>query len=62
MKIYTLEWIRKEAEDINSRWNGADETFIDGDGEIRPAEHADAAYEIVKKLDEIEGLIKYIGI
>lgn len=61
MAIYTLDWIRKEAEGINSAWDGKGSTFM-YEGDIYPAEQADTAKELLEKLDEVEALIKELSL
>jgi hypothetical protein len=60
-KIYTLEWIKDQARNISSSWNGQDDTFQYED-EIRPAEDAEAALELLDKVREVEALIEELGI
>lgn len=62
MKIYTLEWLEKEAEGISGHWNGSDEKYIDHDGDVRTQEDAAAAEELLQKLTEVKQLIKELGI
>jgi hypothetical protein len=58
-KIYTIEWLRSEAEAIASGWNGKDDKFVVG-GFVYSAEQADVAIDMLKKLDEVEALIEGI--
>jgi hypothetical protein len=60
--IYTLEWIKKEANLISGYWNGSDESFIDGNGDSRTEEDVNAAQELLKKIEEVEALVKELGI
>ena len=62
MKIYTLEYLEKEATDIAGYWNGSDERFIDGSGEPRHAEEAIAASELLEKIVEVRKLITELSI
>lgn len=61
MKIYTLEWLKKEAEGIAGSWNGKDKTFI-YDGDLYPAEQADNARDLLEKLKEVEELIEVLSL
>jgi len=60
--IYTLDWVQREAHLIADYWNGKDEKFIDGSGEVRTEEDVTIATEILDKVAEIESLIKELGI
>lgn len=60
--IYTLDFLKKEADLIATHWNGSDEKFIDGSGESRTDEDAEAAIELGLALDKVESLIKELGI
>lgn len=60
--IYTLEWIKQESDKIQSYWNGKDDKYIDGNGDIRTPEEADIAGEILTKVAELEALITELGI
>ncbi len=62
MKIYTLDWIKQEALLVSGYWNGSDHKYIDGCGETRTEEDAEAARELLDKLKEVEDLIKELGI
>ena len=59
--VYTLDWLRKEAEGIVSSWNGSDDTFM-YDGDLYPAEQADTARELLEKLNEVDELIKELSL
>lgn len=61
-KIYTLEWIKREAELISGYWNGTDKKFVDGNGEVRTEEDVDTANELIDKIHEVQELIKELGI
>ena len=60
--IYTLEYLRKEAEQISGYWNGKDEKFIDHTGELRNDDDAQAAEELTQLLDQVDELIDYLHI
>lgn len=60
--IYTLEWLEKEADLITGYWNGSDERFVDGRGEVRTEDDVNAAEELLTKIVEIKELIKELGI
>ncbi len=60
--IYTLEWLKKEAEEITGHWNGSDEHFVDASGEPRTEEDVQGATELLEKIKEIEVLIKELGL
>jgi len=61
-RIYTLSWLKKEAEGISGHWNGSDAQYIDHDGETRTEDDASAATELLEKIEEIEALIDELGI
>ena len=60
--IYTLEYLKKEAELIAGHWNGSDERFTDGSGYTRSEEDAQNAEEVLEKIETIEDLIKELGL
>lgn len=60
--IYTLEWLEKEANLIAGYWNGSDEKFVDGNGDIRTEDDVNASQELLQKIIEIKELIKELGI
>lgn len=60
--IYTLEWLKKEAEMISGYWNGEDARYVDGNGDVRTEDDVNAASELLEKIAEIEELIKELGI
>lgn len=60
--IYTLEYLKKEAELIVGHWNGSDERFVDGSGETRTEEDVDNAQEVLDKIETIEDLVKELSI
>lgn len=60
--IYTLEWLKAEAEMIVSHWNGKDAKFVDGDGEPRTEEDVAAAEELLNKIAEVEAIVKELGL
>jgi hypothetical protein len=60
--IYTLEYLKKEAEGIVGHWNGSDERFIDASGEARTEEDAQAAQELLEKIKEVEELIEELSL
>jgi hypothetical protein len=62
IKIYTLEWIEREANLITGYWNGNDDRFIDGNGDPRHAEEAMAANELLQKLTEVKELIMELSL
>jgi len=59
--IYTLEWIKKEAEGIAGHWNGEDAKYIDASGEVRSEEDAQTAQELLDAVAEVEELIKVLS-
>lgn len=59
--IYTLEYLKKEAEGIAGSWNGKDRSFI-YEGDVYPAEQADTALELLIKIEEVEELVKELSI
>lgn len=59
--VYTLEYLKKEAEQIAGDWNGEDERFVSG-GETFFAEHAQVATELLEKIKEIKVLATELGI
>lgn len=61
MTIYTLDWLQKEAEGIAGAWNGKDKSF-EYNGDVFPAEQADTALELLKKLTEVRELIETLGL
>lgn len=61
-KIYTLDWVKHEAYLIWSYWNGSDEKFIDGNGEERTQEEAEAAHNLLESLREVGSLIEELKI
>lgn len=60
--IYTLEWLTKEANLITGYWNGSDEKFVDGNGEVRSEDDVIAANELLDKITGIKQLIEELGI
>jgi len=62
MKIYTLDWIEKEANLIAPYWNGRDEKFVDGTGEPRTKEKAQIASELLGEIKQVRALIEELGI
>lgn len=60
--IYTLDWVKKEADIIGSYWNGKDAKYIDGNGDERTPEEADLAAAILERVKELEELITELGI
>ena len=60
--IYTLGYLKEEAELIAGHWNGSDERFMDGSGEPRTDEEAEMAVELLENIEDIEKLIKELGI
>jgi hypothetical protein len=59
--VYTLEWVKKEAEGISGHWNGEDAQYIDHDGDVRTEDDAHAAQELLEKLAEVEALMEELG-
>jgi hypothetical protein len=62
MIIYTLDYLKTEAEAIAGAWNGEDERFVDGGGISRSDNDAVAAHQLLEKLTELDELIKLLGI
>lgn len=60
--IYTLDYLKQEAELIAGHWNGSDEKYVDGSGEARTEEEAGMAVDLLTKIKEIEELVKTLGI
>jgi hypothetical protein len=60
--IYTIEHIRKEAELISGYWNGSDEKYVDGNGDVRTEDDVNAAQELLEKIGEVEKLCEELGI
>lgn len=60
--IYTLEYLKKEAELISGYWNGSDEQYLDGNGDVRTEDDVQAATELLEKISEIEELVKELSI
>lgn len=60
--IYTLDFLKKEAELIAGHWNGESERYTDGNGDIRTEEEAQAASELMETLKQVEELVKELGI
>ena len=60
--IYTLEYLKKEAEGIAGSWNGESDRFTDQTGETRTEDDAHAAEELLTKLKEVEQLIEELHI
>ena len=54
MTIYTLDWLKKEAEEIQGQW--------DGDFPGLAEDRAHAAKELEDKLKEVEALVEELGI
>ena len=54
--IYTLDYLRSEANLITGYWNGSDEKFVDGCGEARTEEDVGNAQDLLVKIVEIEDL------
>ena len=59
--IYTLDWIKKEAEDIASSWNGKDITFY-YEGEKYHEDDVSRAEDLLEKIEEVEKLISELRI
>lgn len=60
--IYTLDWLKKEAEGIVGHWNGSDENFIDASGEPRTEDDVQVATELLEKIKEIDALTEELGL
>ena len=60
--ILTLSYIKEEAEKIASHWNGSDESFVGGDGEVYSDDDAETALELLTKIEEIEMLVEALNI
>lgn len=60
--IYTLDWLKKEAEGITGHWDGGSEHFVDASGEPRTEEDVQAAEELLEKIKDIENLIEELGL
>ena len=59
--IYTLDYIEKEARNIQGAWNGEDDRFM-YDGEMLPMEYVDIAKELEEKIAEVRELITALSI
>lgn len=57
-----LDKLIDELEDISTYWNGKDETFIGGDGEIHHEEQADCANEAVEMIKKLRLLLEELDI
>lgn len=57
-----LDKLIEELEEISTYWNGEDDTFIGGDGEIHHEEQAQMANEAVEKLNEVKELLDELDI
>ena len=60
--IYTLDYLKTEAEGISGHWNGEDTRYVDHNGEARTEDDASAAGELLEKIKEVEALIEELGI
>ena len=60
--IYTLEYLKQEAEGIAGHWNGEDARFVDASGEVRSEEDVQNAEDLLENIEDIEKLIKELGI
>lgn len=60
--IYTLDYLKKEAEGIAGYWNGKSERYVDHTGEPRTEDDAQAASELLDKIKEVEALIEELSI
>lgn len=49
-------------EEITGHWNGEDDTYLDGDGEIRSEESAHAADEAITKIAELKVLLEELNL
>jgi hypothetical protein len=54
--IYTLDYLEKQAQGIQSAWNGEDDRFM-YEGEMLPVEYVDRAKELEKRLQQVRDLI-----
>lgn len=59
--IYTLDYLRKEAQGIQAAWNGSDEKFI-YDGDVFTEEGVNKAIELEQKLEEVQWLVNELGL
>jgi hypothetical protein len=59
--IYTLDYIEKEARNIQGAWNGEDDRFM-YDGEVMHEEHVNKARELEEKIQEVRWLISELDI
>jgi len=60
--IYTLGFLKEEAESIAGHWNGEDARFIDASGEVRSEEDVQNANDLLENIENIENIIKELGI
>jgi hypothetical protein len=59
--IYTLDFIKREAEGIASSWNGEDARFS-YEGDVYTEDDAHAAMELLKHLEKVEKFIKELNL
>lgn len=62
MFIYTLDFIREQAKDIASHWDGKKVGFVDGNGTPRTESDAHVANNLLNTLDEVEQMLKDLNI
>ena len=62
MTIYTLDWLEKEANLITGHWNGSDERFVDGSGELRTEDDENVAEEFLERIAQVRDLAKQLGL
>lgn len=60
--IHTLEYLKREAEQICGYWDGSSEKYIDHDGEVRTEEDAQNASDLLKAIQEVRLLAKTLSI
>jgi len=60
--IYTLEYLKTEAEGIVGNWNGSDERFTDTSGEFRTEDDVKASIELLKLITRIEAITEELEI
>lgn len=60
--IYTLDYLKTEAEGISGHWNGEDDNYIDHNGDARKEYDATIAGDLLEKIKEVEALIEELGI
>lgn len=61
-KKLPLEKLKELLEEISGYWNGEDDSYVDGNGEVCTEEDAQMANEALEKLEELKVLLEEIGI